>query len=337
MTRSGGLTAPRENEVFQGREPGVEGVEFALEARNVRVLNDAQSRNAELSTEIEQVVLHLGQGRSHGAWQTGGGEREANGAVGLIDRAIGLHPERVLRDALPVAEPGGPVVPRARVDLAESIAHGVSLTIRDGRRKMRTSTIAWPARSRKSPHWRRGGLDNVNSTALVLLIAALLAFSFIGYRSAAVRADRARRLAALRKGPAVQADFTTPEGAILMLEEAFRRRDLEAAVAARDFVVEAELEAGAQQPTGTSAAIVARAAELEQGFRALMTASWPDFSGVESYFVDRQPYRPPSGQSNALGFAVITEVNRFAGGGYSEQRILVTETVRGWRVLKPLE
>ena len=201
------------------------------------------------------------------------------------------------------------------------------------------STIAWPVRSPELPLLRLGSPANVNSTTLILLIAALVAFALIGYRSAAARADQARRLAALRKGPAVTADFTTPEGAILMLEGAFRRRDLEAAVAARDFAIEAELEpmADVVQPAVTSTAIAARAAELEQGFRALMTASWPEFSGVESYFVDRQPYRPPTGQSSALGFAVVTEVNRFAQGGYSEHRILVTETARGWRVLKPLD
>jgi hypothetical protein len=178
----------------------------------------------------------------------------------------------------------------------------------------------------------------LNTTTLIVLIAVLLVGSLVGYRRASARADRARQLTALRARPAVIADFATPEGAILMLEEAFRRRDLEAAVAAKDFATEAELEigTGGAPQTGSDALITERAASLEAQFRALMTTSWPEFTGVESYFLDRQPYRPPSGHSSARDLAVVTELNRFAQGGHSEQRILVAETARGWRVLNPL-
>ena len=178
----------------------------------------------------------------------------------------------------------------------------------------------------------------MNSTTLIVLIAALLAFAYFGYRNASGRANRARQLAPLRNAPAAAADFTTPEGAILMLEDAFRRRDLEAAVAAKDFRIEAELESQAAgvSPIDRDVAVEARAGELEAQFRALMTQSWPDFTGVISFFVERQPYRPSTGHTSALSFAVVTEVNRYAQGGDSQHRILVAETPRGWRVLNPL-
>jgi hypothetical protein len=179
----------------------------------------------------------------------------------------------------------------------------------------------------------------VTASVLAAMLALLLAFAYFGYRSATVRTERVRRLAALRERPAVAADFTTPEGAILVLEDAFRRHDLEGAVAAKDFAIEAELELAAEGvPAPISASAVAeRAASLEEKFRAVMTASWPDFSGIESYFLDRQS----CGTSDGARLVVVTEVSRFAPGtrsaaGFSEQYILVAETAHGWRVLNPV-
>jgi len=179
----------------------------------------------------------------------------------------------------------------------------------------------------------------MTAAILITLLLLLLAASYFGYRSATARAERILRLAELRGRPAVVADFTTPEGAILVLEDAFRRRDLEAAVAAKDFAIEARLElsaAGAPQPWSDTL-VTERAAKLEAQFRAMMTASWPDFAGVESYFLDRQPYT----ESDVAHLVVVTEASRIVPGShsqadYSEQRILVAETARGWRVLNPV-
>ena len=175
-------------------------------------------------------------------------------------------------------------------------------------------------------------------TLLIALLAILVVMSLVGYRSAAARAERARRIAALTDKPPVTPDFTTPAGAVLMLEDAFRRRDLDAAATAKDFATEAELElqaAGSAQPP-TRADIAQRAADLEAKFRELMATSWPDFSAVTSYFVDTQPYIQPTGHMISANLVVVTELNRFTQGGYSEQRVLVCETPDGWRVLNPI-
>jgi hypothetical protein len=178
----------------------------------------------------------------------------------------------------------------------------------------------------------------MTTTVLIVLIAILIAASFLGYRKASAQADRARRLVASQSEPAIAADFNTPEGAILMLEDAFRRRDLEGAVAAKDFHIEAELALGGENPPAqaSESEIAARAAELDRQFRAMMLDTWPDFSGVSTFFTGREPYPPPRGNSSALGFAVVTEVNRFTGGGFSEHRILVAQRPQGWRVLNPV-
>jgi hypothetical protein len=178
----------------------------------------------------------------------------------------------------------------------------------------------------------------MTTTILIVLIAVLIAASFLGYRRASGHADRARRIATSQAEPVAVADFTTPQGAILMLEEAFRRRDLDGAVAAKDFRVEAELALNSESAStpAIESQIVARAADLEQEFRKLMLDSWPDFSGVTTVFTGCEPYPPPPGKFSATSFAVVTEVNRFTGGGFSEHRILVAQGAGGWRVLNPL-
>src|SRR5690606_25404517 len=80
--RRGEVGAEVEEQRLQGLEVGVEG---------------AQRR-----------ALRLGPQRR---------ARQAQRRVRLVDRAVGPHPRDVLRHAAAPEEPGGAVVPRARVDL----------------------------------------------------------------------------------------------------------------------------------------------------------------------------------------------------------------------------
>ena len=127
--------------------------------------------------------------------------------------------------------------------------------------------------------------------------------------------------------PEVHKDFTTPEGAILCLEDAYRRKDIEAAVAAKDFKTEARLML---EKTGFRNCIndvnIAKTAEaLELSFRSHTTARWPDFDRLESFFPKREPV--------GIGIVAVTEVCRFPDGLFSRQEMLVVETSAGWRVL----
>ena len=131
-----------------------------------------------------------------------------------------------------------------------------------------------------------------------------------------------------------KADFSTPEGAILKLEEAFREKDIEAAVAAKDFVCEARVMlAGMNKGMEKDAEILKKTAEvLELSFRAEMKKSgFPDFTGLKSRFDGKEQYH---------GFddvVAVTEVCTFPDGGTSRQKLLVAKTASGWRVLNPLE
>jgi hypothetical protein len=74
------------------------------------------------------------------------------------------------------------------------------------------------------------------------ILAIVVAGGFFLFR-VCVRLGRQQRknLEAMATAKTFDADFTTPEGAVLCLEEAYRRHDLDAAAACKDFAIEAKL------------------------------------------------------------------------------------------------
>ena len=162
----------------------------------------------------------------------------------------------------------------------------------------------------------------------ILVVVAIVAF--LVFRHSGTQQARDEAYAQLKALPPVAKDFTTPEGAILCLEDAYRRSDIEAAIAAKDFKTEARLML---QETGfkdhIDDGIIAKTAEaLVASFRAHTTAGWSDFEGLESFFTKREPH------SNKV--VLVTEMCRFPDGSFSEQQMLVVETPQGWRVLNPV-
>lgn len=138
----------------------------------------------------------------------------------------------------------------------------------------------------------------------------------------------------LKTRPTFTPDFTTPEGAILMLEAAYKARDLEEAVSCKHFETEAKLmlKKLPNNPPDFAAdpqRIKETAEALELVFRKHMHEDWPDMEGVESFFLSREQY--------VTGVVAVNEVCRYPDGGFSNQVLLVAETKNGWRVLNPLE
>jgi hypothetical protein len=147
-------------------------------------------------------------------------------------------------------------------------------------------------------------------------------------RNAARRRDRNKLLAELAALPHVKADFTTPEGAILRLEEAYRRHDLEAAVACRDFGTEARLwlQKNETPPWAQTEMLPALTQTMEELYRKHMAEFWPsDWGRAKSYFPRRDPY--------AEKIVAVSEVTIGPDGSLLRQRILVAETPQGWRVV----
>jgi hypothetical protein len=129
-------------------------------------------------------------------------------------------------------------------------------------------------------------------------------------------------------------DFTTPEGAVLCLEDAYRACDIEAVIKCKDFRIEARLMLGKlQQDFSGDKEVLAKTAELlELSFRKeLQTNGFPDFEGLECRFVNRAPYE------NQDDIVIVTEICTFPDGGTSTQKILVANTESGWRVLNPID
>lgn len=125
-------------------------------------------------------------------------------------------------------------------------------------------------------------------------------------------------------------DFSTPQGALLCLEDAYRRNDTEAAVACKDFYTEAVLMREDIDPNFISEENLLKLAEtLELAYRKGIQEKWPDFHGLESYFAEAVPYRD--------NVVCVKEICRFPDGHYSEQRILVAKSGGSWKVLYPLD
>ena len=134
-------------------------------------------------------------------------------------------------------------------------------------------------------------------------------------------------LAKLHDRPRIEHDFTTPEGAILCLEDAYRRRNLESAVACKDFLIEGTVMLLNYDPA------LARDPEIrkknavlaERAFRRTLSEDWPELEGVESFFYGRQDY--------ADGIVAVKEVRRMPDGTFDQLNVLAAKTKSGWRVL----
>lgn len=174
-------------------------------------------------------------------------------------------------------------------------------------------------------------MKGIGVGAILVVIPIIIAGGiFFVFRHSRTQQAKDEAYAMLKTLPPVARDFTTPEGAILCLEDAYRRQDIEAAIAAKDFKTEAKLML---EKTGFKGRMddemINKTAEaLVLSFRAETTSNWPHFEDLESYF----PKTEPQGDKIVL----VTEVCRFPDGGFSQQQILVAETPQGWRVLNPV-
>ncbi len=127
--------------------------------------------------------------------------------------------------------------------------------------------------------------------------------------------------------PPVEMDFSTPEGAILCLEDAYRRRNIESACICKNFLIERTLKLLDLDPdlARDPALRKQHAQTLERSYRKAITESWPNLAGVESFFIDRQPYTD--------GIVVVTELHHLPSGRFNQLKFLVAHTKDGWRVL----
>lgn len=124
-------------------------------------------------------------------------------------------------------------------------------------------------------------------------------------------------------------DLSTPEAAVLSLEEAYRAKDLEAAVKCKDFRTEAVLMLEKTMPQFASdEEIVKETTEvLELAFRAEMKQKgFPDFRNVTSTFSNKKSFRDRS------DIVELTETC-VHGGSATTSQVVLAKTEPGWRMV----
>lgn len=129
-------------------------------------------------------------------------------------------------------------------------------------------------------------------------------------------------------------DLTTPEGAILSLEDAYRAKDVEAAVRCKDFNAEAKLMLQSVNPEfSEDSDMVAQTAEvLELGFRSeVKEKGFPDFRDVVCTFSDRKPV---DGRDDMVE---ITEQCTHSDGSTSTNKLGAVKSNGEWRVVVMVE
>ncbi|RZK21726.1 MAG: DUF2314 domain-containing protein [Pedobacter sp.] len=125
-----------------------------------------------------------------------------------------------------------------------------------------------------------------------------------------------------------KADLDTPEGAILSLEKAYSQKNLDAAIACKDFKEEAKLMLSSTSMPQDEEIIQQMAEVLELSFvNNLQEHGFPDFTGLQSAF-----HREPIDNHHYI----ITEICWFPDGGKSIQRLNTFKSDSGWKVLGPV-
>ena len=122
-------------------------------------------------------------------------------------------------------------------------------------------------------------------------------------------------------------DQSTPEGAILCLEDAYDARDLDQALACKHFQAEATLLLK-KFTFPSDAEMVSKTAEaLQLTFIQQLHGEFPSFEGLLRAF-PRREYIDED-------LCIVTEVCHYPDGGKSEQRLYVSRKDGLWYVLHP--
>lgn len=170
--------------------------------------------------------------------------------------------------------------------------------------------------------------------AILVISAAGGASYFYDHLSANRRSRRERRkqLAELETLPPVKADCSTPEGAVLRLEDCFAKQDFNGAAACRDFATEARLwleERGHLTPDVKAQMLPETIQSVEKYFRDALAKNWtPDAGRARIYF--------PKREASRSGMVVITKTTHRPDGSLISQRVLTVESQNGWRVVRTL-
>jgi hypothetical protein len=123
-------------------------------------------------------------------------------------------------------------------------------------------------------------------------------------------------------------DFSTPQAAIQSLESAYVHKNIEAAVAAKDFDEEARLMLQNINPQlAADPEVLKKTAQvLELSFREqIKDKGFPDFANIKCSLSNPESISPT--------LAKVTETCVFSDGGTSVQALHAFKGAQGWRVI----
>jgi hypothetical protein len=127
----------------------------------------------------------------------------------------------------------------------------------------------------------------------------------------------------------VMADnFSTPENALRALEDAYVRKDIDAAVAAKDFQFEARAMLSSMKSHGSpDEALVKQTAEvLELAFRKqIKEQGFPDFASLRCKVTQQRQVRD--------GLVEMVEECVYPDGGKSSDKLHAARSSAGWRIV----
>jgi hypothetical protein len=112
------LTATGQNKFLERRQILVESVEVLLQPGDELGPHRLVPGYAEFATQFEKIVLDLRETAANIIGDGSEAEYDADGAIRLVNGAIGLHPWTVLVDTAAITEAGGAIVTGFGVNLA---------------------------------------------------------------------------------------------------------------------------------------------------------------------------------------------------------------------------
>jgi uncharacterized protein YegJ (DUF2314 family) len=127
---------------------------------------------------------------------------------------------------------------------------------------------------------------------------------------------------------ACAADFSSPERALISLEQSYARKDVDGAAAAKDFSFEADQMLRKMKSLGTpDADLIAKTAEvLELGFRhELTTKGFPQLEGVACKVVDTKGLH--------ADLVALAEECTYPDGSKSTETLHAHKSAGGWRIV----
>ena len=125
-------------------------------------------------------------------------------------------------------------------------------------------------------------------------------------------------------------DLTTPEGAILCLEDAYDEKNLEKAIACKDFRAEAQIMLSKLKMPVDDVLIASTSEALQLSFiKQLKEHGFPSFKGFKRAFTNREYLQP--------GIVIVTEVCFTPERTKTLQKLCVGKNGSEWRVLHPVD